>query len=70
VIYNSVPLFLLKDFEEVKKLGMKSLRLSFTTESRKETEETVGLYIDRYLYGRSTNFTGEYTKGHFKRGIE
>lgn len=70
VIYNSVPLVLLKEADQVINLGMHSLRLSFTTEDFQTTENTARTYISRYLGGLPVNYDGEYTKGHFKRGIE
>lgn len=70
VIYNSVPLVLLKEEEQVKSLSMQSLRLSFTTEDYETTQKVAQLYVDRYLHERSVEYKGEYTKGHFKRGIE
>lgn len=70
VIYNSVPMVLLKESEKIKTLGMKSLRLSFSIENYENTKEITRRYIARYLHYQSDEFAGEYTKGHYKRGIE
>ena len=70
IIYNSVPSVLLKEAMAVKALGMNSLRLAFTIEDYQTTEETAQAYISRYVYDRPVDFEGDYTKGHFRRGIE
>lgn len=70
IIYNSVPLVLLKEAREVKNLSMASLRLSFTTEDYQTTQEISRLYLDRFLNDSDFNYERSHTKGHFKRGIE
>lgn len=70
IIYNSVPVVLLKEALAVKDLGMDSLRLAFTTEDAQTTKETAQTYISRFVYNRPVDFKGDYTKGHFKRGVE
>lgn len=70
VVYNSVPMVLLKEANQVKELGMQSLRLSFTTEDYETTQKIARLYVERYLHELPVDYKGEYTKGHFKRGIE
>lgn len=67
ILYNSIPYGLLKEKEQVKKLGVKGLRLAFTTETPEEVrnilKEFYGVYFENAV-GMEKN----YTKGHFKRG--
>ena len=69
ILYNSIPLGLLKECRQVKELGASSLRLSFTTESPGETEKIFREFADVYVSGMQPG-NREYTKGHFKRGAE
>lgn len=71
VIYNADPLSLLGNQKEVLSLRPKNIRLDFTVEDKKEVKEIVKAYAESFLFGgkgslKITNFT----KGHFKRGIE
>lgn len=69
IIYNSLPFGLLKDREQIKKLGMKSLRLAFTLETGKECEQLLGDFLRVFLReGEAGAY--EFTRGHFKRGAE
>lgn len=74
-IYNCVPLYLLDMGKEIRTLGVQSLRLSFTFESGAETseilrlsDEAAGQYADG-LNGPSFS-RGEFTRGHFRNGVE
>ncbi|WP_366925867.1 U32 family peptidase [uncultured Clostridium sp.] len=69
-IYNSSPLSLLKDRKIIDRLGPESLRLNFTTESREEIRTVIGAFSGCFLEGRETELQGDFTRGHFKRGIE
>lgn len=69
-IYNSSPLSLLKDRRIIDRLGPESLRLNFTTESREEIRTVLGAFSGCFLEGRETELRGDFTRGHFKRGIE
>ena len=64
VIYNSKPLLLFSVMDELKKQGIYSFRLAFTTESKKQ--------IDKLLLSctKGMNQTDDYTYGHYKRGVE
>ena len=64
MIYNSQPLYLLDRKAEVETLGAGACRMMFTTEKGKETREL----LERWITG--TPWTGEFTRGHFKRGVE
>jgi putative protease len=70
-IYNSAPLSLLGLSETVNTLSPASLRLQFTIESPRETENILKAFSDEFLSGKKaeTNLP-EFTRGHFKRGIE
>ena len=63
-IYNSVPLDLTDLKEETSRTGADSLRFTFTVESK----EQVRSVRNRYLQGKAPE--GEFTRGHFKRGVE
>ena len=69
-IYNTNPLSLLKDRNRIDRLGPESLRLNFTTENREETRAVIRAFSGSFLEGRETELPGEFTRGHFKRGIE
>lgn len=69
IIYNSLPYGLLKEKQDVKKLGFNGLRLNFTLESAEETRKIAKDFIQCYqLDADSCAYT--LTKGHFKRGVE
>lgn len=71
VIYNSMPLMLLHQAGEVKKLQPAYVRLDFTTETKAEVREIIHLYSAVFLDGRNVRVPEmEYTKGHFKRGVK
>ena len=63
IIYNSVPLVLLRDLPRWK--DRVRLRLDFTVEAPEEMRRV----LDAFLLGTQTEF-GEYTTGHEKRGVE
>ena len=63
IIYNSVPLVLLRDLPRWKDRAR--LRLDFTVESPEEMRNV----LDAFLLGTQTEL-GEYTTGHEKRGVE
>ena len=71
VIYNSVPLVLLDQDREIKALHPAAVRLDFTVETGTEALKTAELYIGRYLHGIQADMPWkEFTRGHFKRGVE
>ena len=65
VIYNQVPLYLADRMNEVKKLNPASVRLMFTIESASETKRMLAMYEE----GKAVP-EGEFTRGHWKRGIK
>ncbi len=70
IIYNSQPLSLLKQAEEIRRLQPRSLRLDFTKENREEMKKILTAFIEVFYYGRKSSFELiDYTTGHFKRGM-
>lgn len=63
IIYNSVPVLLFKEQEELRKCGVCHFRLNFTVETKEETEAVLNLFE-----GKGNEIA--YTKGHYKRGVE
>ncbi|NLL79285.1 MAG: U32 family peptidase [Clostridiales bacterium] len=68
IIYNSVPTSLHSFLERGGKWD-EILRLNFTTESRKETEEILHFFADGCRKSDRLPFA-EYTSGYYKRGVE
>lgn len=68
-ILNSLPLGLLKEREQVESLGCAGVRLMFTLEKGEEVRKLANEFVQVYKYRK---YAGEYdfTKGHFKRGVE
>ena len=70
-IYNATPISTLGIAKEIKNIGAKSIRLMFTTENEKETEDIIEKYIKCYIHGQKVSEDMTlFTRGHFKRGIE
>lgn len=70
VIYNSAPLYLLDLKEEVRELAPKRVRLQFSVEDKKQTEQILHAYRESFVLGKQTERMPEdYTRGHFKRGV-
>ncbi|MBU3112394.1 DUF3656 domain-containing U32 family peptidase [Clostridium lacusfryxellense] len=65
-IYNNVPVNLIPNIEEIKKNNISSFRLDFIHESYEETIEVLSNFIERRWQGEFKNFT----RGHYKRGVE
>ena len=59
----------MKEADRVKELGVSSVRLAFTIESKEETERIVEDFVAAY-HGSQVSHEYEFTKGHFKRGAE
>ncbi len=69
LIYNSVPLSLLKELDLVRRMGFEGLRLQFTGESGDTAAAIVRAFSDA-MRGRTASLPFETTKGHFMRGVE
>ncbi len=71
VIYNSTPVVLTDQKENILTLAPKALRLHFTIEDRERVQEILSLYSDVFLKGHPGMEPNiEFTRGHFKRGIK
>ena len=68
-IYNSIPTGLLWEYQEVKELGTKAVRLNFTIEDSKRTGTTAREFAEAYRMGRMPEHPQDFTKGHFRRGV-
>lgn len=70
-IYNESPLSLKGMADEAKKLSPEAFRLNFTIEDRKTTESVLDAFYGEYAEGKNTEQPlGNFTRGHFKRGVE
>lgn len=69
-IYNSSPLCLLKDKKVIDRLQPEVLRISFTVEEKTAARSVLDAFCGCFKRGEETELTGEFTRGHFKRGIE
>lgn len=70
-ILNSVPLCLIDAAEEAAGLGISRVRLDFTIEGGKETEQIARAFTAAYEEGKTAALPlAEFTRGHFKRGVD
>ena len=65
-IYNNVPVNLISNIDEIKKNNISSFRLDFIHENYEETIDVLRNYINKNWQKDFKN----YTRGHFKRGVE
>lgn len=65
-IYNNVPVNLISNMQEIIKNNISSFRLDFTHETYEETMEVLKNYVEKTWLGEFEN----YTRGHYKRGVE
>ncbi len=70
IVYNSVPLSLHKDIDRVMDLNLHSLRLNFTTEEPEEVKRIADYFIKLVNTGEEGKFGFNYTRGHFRKGVE
>jgi putative protease len=57
------------DEEHLDDLGMGRLRLDFTVESLEETKQILSQFSSIYLNHSPEEISFDYTRGHFKRGV-
>jgi putative protease len=68
-IYNGQPLALHKLDAEIKMLKPDNIRLDFSFESGKQTEQIIASFVNAFRYGiKNMEVLKDYTTGHFKRG--
>ena len=65
VIYKALPTMLFNDIARLKESKIHNLRLMFTVEDAAETREILSYFENPSLKRR-----GEFTNGHYKRGVE
>lgn len=65
VIYNQVPLYLADRMQEADQIGAGGFRLMFTVENARQTGRILQLYEEEAVYP-----DGEFTRGHWKKGIK
>lgn len=76
VIYNSVPTGLLEEAPQLFGEGFASLRLNFTVETKEEVKNLLDMFLRAYaqenknVKKKNPKEMPEFTKGHFKRGVE
>lgn len=71
IMYNSMPLVLLDQTEEIKRIKPAGIRLDFTAEDGKAVKRIAALYQKAFLEGEPQSVPEtEYTRGHFKRGVK
>lgn len=76
VIYNSVPTGFLEEAQQILGEGFESLRLNFTSETKEEVKNLLDTFIGIYglknknVKKKKPKEMPEFTKGHFKRGVE
>ena len=70
-IYNPSPLSLLGQRDAAARLAPQAVRLSFTTEPPEELTGIISRFAEEFRYGRDAGRQdGDFTRGHFKRGVE
>ncbi len=69
ILYNSIPLGLVREVSEIKKEDFAGYRLSFTTENGRETTDILNLFAAAYQGEMPTESPG-FTRGHYLRGVE
>ena len=70
IIYNSKPISLLTCRKQMDSLEIEFLRIEFTEEKKQEVKKLIGKFTDQYIYNKKTEEISEFTRGHFKRGVE
>ncbi|MCR5785889.1 MAG: U32 family peptidase [Eubacterium sp.] len=69
-IYNSLPTALFQESRKVSYLNAAFYRIVFTDEDRKQAAYVFEMYEKAFVNNEKVNFDGEFTYGHFKRGVE
>lgn len=70
VIYNSQPLSLLNLYKDVAALRPGSLRISFTVENYAQAQNVLERFEKNYKKQMAVEDFSDFTRGHFKRGVE
>lgn len=64
-ILNALPTNLIEEISDLKDIGIKCLRIDFTDESKEEVRKIINEFN-----GKSLIDNKNYTKGHYRRGVE
>ena len=71
VMYNSSPLILLDQKNEIQSLNPSGIRLNFTMENVQEMEQILESYKNVFLEEKNIPMPDvSFTRGHFKRGVK
>ena len=73
VIYNTLPLMLFGTHKECIEVGIAAYRLSFTIEDEEQVREILHICKRSFLFEQEDFkklYHGDYTNGHYKRGVE
>ena len=70
IIYNNKPLSLLDYSDDIEKLGLRSIRLDFSFETPNEVRMITEKYLKKFIYRQNVKEISDFTRGHFKRGVE
>ncbi len=70
VVYNTAPLYLADQGVLFNKLNPQNLRLDFSKEKPEEMKDILEAYESSWIYGRDVACSGEFTRGHIKRGVK
>ena len=70
IIYNSQPLSLLNLRNQVAGLNPASVRLNFTLENALQTKKVLESFEKNYCKNVPVEDFADFTRGHFKRGVE
>lgn len=69
VLYNSIPLSLIREYTEISEGDYTGYRLTFTVESKKETAHILQLF-SQAARGILPTDSMTFTRGHYQRGVE
>ena len=70
ILLNSVPIYLADKGEDLLSLNVDAIRLKFTKEDKKTTQEVIKAYQDALLFKTPKAVFSKITRGHFYRGVE
>lgn len=70
ILYNTVPLSLHGQLEDILKKRFCTLRLDFTIENGEQTRKVIEYYLKKSDGSNSDFVLTDFTNGHYKRGVE
>jgi len=69
-IYNSLPTNLISEYHNLRNMGFQTFKFAFTTESKEEIKKVLMDFRQGMMDNKMTQSKGNYTKGHYNRGVE